>query len=240
MRLAGIYFRGTKRKLLKFFGLRSNDPYMKYKEINFFKELLSNVRPKKCLEYGCGTSTLYYMNYLPADSHWTSIEHHKAWFNKISKEISRPNLSLHFVDIERQSSEEPNEDVYASFPLPFGKFDFILVDGIRRENCIEMAPLLLEKGGILVVHDSNRHQYHEHIKKFRYWFILEDFRKSAGGLGVASNDVDVAMAVNLSSHVSLWKMDTAISNFFKFKFLLGKKPKPFRLQVSKNSDYNRG
>lgn len=205
---------------------------MKYKEIDFFKELFAKFQPKKCLEYGCGTSTPYYMSHLPEGAQWVSIEHHKGWFDKISKVIDRPNLSLHFVDVEGNEPSSPEEDVYAAFPNQFAPYDFILVDGIRRENCIELAHGMLAKNGVVVIHDSNRKQYHDHIKKFKYWFILEDFRKTAGGLGLASNDIDVTELVNLDQHAKLWKSDSSVSNFFKFKFLLGKKAKPFRLQKS--------
>lgn len=230
--LVSIYSKGTKRKFKKFLGIESKDPWMKYKEIDFFKELFANFQRKKCLEYGCGTSTPYYMDHLPEGAKWVSIEHHKGWFDKISKVIDRPNLSLHFVDVEGNDPKTPEEDVYASFPKQFAPFDFILVDGIRRENCIELAHEMLAENGVVVIHDSNRAQYHDHIRKFKYWFILEDFRKTAGGLGLASNDVDVTKLVNLQYHAKLWKKDSAVSNFFKFKFLLGKRAKPFRLQTS--------
>lgn len=230
--LGSIYAKGTARKLKKFVGIASKDPYMKYKEIDFFKELFANFKPMRCLEYGCGTSTPYYMDHLPADAQWLSVEHHKGWFEKISKEIGRPNLSLHFVDIEGNEPTSPEEDVYASFPAQYAPFDFILVDGIRRENCADLAKKYLSDNGIVVMHDSNRPQYHQHIKQFKYWFILEDFRKSAGGLGLASDHVNVNELIDLERHKRLWKKDTAISNFFKFKFLLGKRPKTFKFQSS--------
>ena len=97
--LASIYTKGTLRKLQKFLGMDSKDPYMKYKEIDFFKELFAKFQPNKCLEYGCGTSTPYYMSHLPDGAQWVSIEHHKGWFDKISKVIDRPNLSLHFSSL---------------------------------------------------------------------------------------------------------------------------------------------
>jgi len=230
--LFGIYSKGTKRKLLKTFGIEVKDPYMKYKEIDFFKELFANFKPMKCLEYGCGTSTPYYMDHLPADASWYSVEHHRGWYEKISAQIKRPNLFLDFVDIEGNEPKTPDEDVYASFPRKNAPYDFILIDGIRRENCTELAHQFLSNKGIVVVHDSNRSAYHPHIKAFKYWFILQDFRKSAGGLGLASNHIDVSTLVDLEKHAALWESDTKISNFFKFKFLLGRRTKPFKLERS--------
>lgn len=230
--LLNIYSKGTARKIRKLFGLKLTDPYMKYKEIAIFKEIFQGLKPAKCLEYGCGTSTLYYLDFLPKTSQWYSIEHHKGWFDNIKSMNDRENLHLHHVAIENTEAPELESDSYVNFPEKIGQFDFILVDGIRRENCIRKAHDLLSENGVLIVHDSNRIQYHDLIKEFPNWMIIEDFRKSAGGIGFASKNLDVKKIIDLDQHVPLWKIDTKISNFFKFKYLLGKKSKSFRIQMS--------
>ena len=230
--LIGIYSKGTKRKFLNKIGRPNKDPFMKYKEIDLFKELFANLKPMKCLEYGCGTSTPYYIDHLSPDAEWGSVEHHQGWFDKIKEQISRPNLSLYHVVVEGNNGVSLEEDEYAHFPKQFAPFDFILVDGINRENCADAAKEMLSDRGVVLVHDSNRQRYHKHVKQYKYWFILEDFRKQAGGIGLASDHVDVTQLVDIETHSKLWKKDTAIFNFFKFKFLIGKKAKPFRLQTS--------
>ena len=230
--ILSIYTKGTKRKLNKFLGLNLKDPYMKFKEISIFQEVFKNLKPLKCLEYGCGTSTIYYLNHLPKEANWYSIEHHKGWFDKMQSQNDFSNLHLYHVELESTDPPSLENDTYVNYPEQFGQFDFILVDGIRRENCIRKAHDLLSENGLLVVHDSNRNYYHDLIKTFPNWMILEDFRKSAGGIGFASKKLDLSKLIDYDSHIPLWKTDTAISNFFKFKFLIGKKPKKFRFQKS--------
>jgi len=212
--LLSIYTKGTFRKLQKMFGLELKDPYMKYKEIAIFKELFTKLKPKKCLEYGCGTSTLYFLDFLPKNTYWYSIEHHKGWFEKIQSLNDRENLHLHYVEAEKEPVPNLNDDDYVNYPEQFGQFDFILVDGIHRENCIQKAHQLLTENGLLIVHDSNRKQYHSYIKKFNNWMVLQDFRKSAGGIGFASKQLHLSNLISIDEHVNIWKTDTAISNFF--------------------------
>lgn len=227
-----IYRKGTRRKLNKFLGITQKDPYMKYKEISIFKEVFRNLKPRKSLEYGCGTSTIYYLEHLPKGADWYSIEHHKGWFDKMQSQNAFDNLHLYLVELEKEEPTNLAEDTYVNYPEKFAPFDFILVDGIRREHCIQKAHELLSDDGLLVVHDSNRAQYHDLIKEFPNWMILEDFRKSAGGIGFASKHLDLSKLIDLDQHIPLWKQDTRVSNFFKFKFLLGKKTKSFRFQKS--------
>lgn len=50
-------------------------PWMKYREILIIEELLTNLQPRRCLEWGAGYSTLYYSRYLPNDSaRWKAVE----------------------------------------------------------------------------------------------------------------------------------------------------------------------
>ena len=208
------------------------DPYMKYKEISILKEIFKNLQPKKCLEYGCGTSTIYYLNHLPKGADWYSIEHHKGWFDKMQSQNIYDNLHLSHVELEDVEPTTLAEDAYVNYPEQFGQFDFILVDGIRREHCIYKAHELLSENGLLIVHDSNRTEYHDLIKEFPNWMILQDFRKTAGGIGFASKQLDLNKLISIEPHLKLWKTDTAISNFFKFKFFLGKKTKKFAFEKS--------
>ena len=149
--LIGIYSKGTKRKFLNKIGRPNKDPFMKYKEIDLFKELFANLKPMKCFEYGCGTSTPYYIDHLSPDAEWGSVEHHQGWFDKIKEQISRPNLSLYHVDVEGNNGVSLEEDEYAHFPKQFAPFDFILVDGINRENCADAAKEMLSERGVVLV-----------------------------------------------------------------------------------------
>ena len=60
-------------------------PWMKYREIEIIEEIIKNLKPKKCLEWGAGYSTLYFPRLLDSDAKWISIEHEKEWFEKNQK-----------------------------------------------------------------------------------------------------------------------------------------------------------
>ena len=193
-------------------------------------EILGNLKPKKCLEYGCGLSTLFFPGFLPSSTQWISVEHHPIWFKNIKEENQRSNVHLNQVDI--QENEPHGFDDYINFPTDQAPFDFILVDGVAREACIEKGLGLLADDGLLVIHDCNRPAYHEAIKKFPKWLIIQDFRKTAGGFGFGTKNQPPTHLFDLDYHKNLWSIDTKINNFFKFKYLIGKKSKPFNLQTS--------
>lgn len=238
MGLLQHYAKGTTRKAKKIMGIEADlIPYMKFKEIDLFTELLQSVKPKRVLEYGCGFSTLYYPQFLRQDATWTSIEHDFGWAENIKSKLSDDKVTL--IEVAADADEWYKEGTlkefpsYVNKPKELGKFDLILIDGMAREACIDLAKELLNPKGIIVVHDSNRTKYHPHIQKFKHWAIWEDFRKTSGGIGIASQDVDLETFIDFKKHTQVWKADTAVNNFFKLKFLLLKKGKAFRFTSSK-------
>lgn len=52
-------------------------PWMEYRGIKIIEEILNNLRPKNCLEWGAGYSTLYFQRFLHNDSKCLSVEHDK-------------------------------------------------------------------------------------------------------------------------------------------------------------------
>ena len=58
-------------------------PWMKYNEVAIIRNVLKTLKPKRCLEWGAGFSSLYFPDYLENESKWFSIEHDLTWFNKI-------------------------------------------------------------------------------------------------------------------------------------------------------------
>ena len=69
--------------LRKALHIPSKKPWMRYREIEILKEILKKLRPKKCLEWGAGYSTLYFPKLLPEGTEWISIEHAKVWAEKV-------------------------------------------------------------------------------------------------------------------------------------------------------------
>ena len=134
-------------------------PYMDKIEVDILDKLLLELKPERCLEWGCGGSTLYFpevhKEYIKS---WLSVEHDKNWYDEISKKCPK-NACL----------------VYEDFPkyitTPEGKFKFILVDGRQRLACLQSIKDkdLLAPGGIVVLHDSGRLRYRPGFTLFDHW-----------------------------------------------------------------------
>jgi len=233
--LARHYLQGTVRKSRKLLNMpKQQIPYMKFKEIDLMLDVLAQHKPLRVLEYGCGFSTLYFPTYLPKEGEWISIEHDREWYLDIQDQLEKAShTTLFHVDAEQTEWKAEGDyssfQSYVDFPQAYGPFDMILVDGMAREACIDNAQSMLAENGLLVVHDCNRPVYHPHVQQYPYWLILQDFRKTSGGLGVASSGVDPNQLLDIEKYRSIWHIDSAINNFFKFKFLLGKKGKPFQM-----------
>ena len=97
-----------KRKFLK----RYDMPWMKSKELDIITEVVTNLQPKICFEWGSGYSTLLFPAMLPTMEKWISLEHHKEWFTFIAGEIKDSRVSVTLV--------EPDDKEYFSRE---GKYD---------------------------------------------------------------------------------------------------------------------
>jgi len=232
--------KGTAREIRKKLNLGfGSDPFMRYKEIDLFVEILRNLKPKKIFEYGSGTSTLYYPDFLEDDATWISLEHDREWYENVKTRITnKDKIFIHQVDPEVSewvyNGDYNDFKTYVDFPRNIGKFDLILVDGMARESCIDRAVDLLNPDGLLILHDGNINFYQPHIKKYPNWMIFEDYRKNIGGFGLSSIGLDIKSLFDVNRNVQVWSIDSKIHNFFKFKFLIGKKTKPFRYLSGSN------
>lgn len=135
-------------------------PYMDEKEVIILDNLLSELKPAECLEWGAGGSTLYFPKvhekYIKI---WLSVEHDKNWFDIITSHGYISNTYIMHKDFPE----------YITFP--HGKFNFILVDGRERLACLRSIRdrKLLAKGGIVVLHDSGRLKYREGFSYFDHF-----------------------------------------------------------------------
>lgn len=142
------------------------NPFMAHEETVIIDNLIEELKPKQCLEWGAGGSTIYFPNkhYLTI-SKWTSIESDKEWFNSL--------LGKTPENVELVYAFDP--DAYVNYPLiKKKKYDFILVDGLingedkYRVDCLKVASQVLNPGGIVLLHDSGRLRYREGYEFFDF------------------------------------------------------------------------
>ncbi len=117
------------------------------------------------LEWGCGGSTVYFTEFLKGHGigyTWISIEHNPEWYAKVSAYLSNnKNVSLYLFD------PDSNKGEYVKFPSHLGKkYDFILVDGRKRKECLIEAKKLLNQHGVVILHDAQRSRYHGAFKHY--------------------------------------------------------------------------
>jgi len=135
------------------------DPYMKLLDIKVLTDdFLYSCDNINILEWGCGGSTLYFPKLLTDNNIkfiWDSIENNIEWYNKIKNLNKFNNVNLY---LERKKWE------YINKPLKFNKkYDFILVDGRHRSQCLILGKKLLKQSGIMYLHDSHRPMYKDGI-----------------------------------------------------------------------------
>lgn len=117
-------------------------PWFTYPAIEYLRQL--DLSKFKILEWGIGNSTLFFA---PRCSEIYSIEHNDDWYNAISN--SMPSNAKAFL-----TSTDSN---YSNKPLSFQvKFDLIIVDGINRKECLEVAVNILKNSGFIIFDNSDR------------------------------------------------------------------------------------
>lgn len=203
----------------KVFNKQEMIPWMRYKEINILVEIFSNLRPKHCLEWGAGYSTLYFPSLLGEDIKWISIEHDKDWAMKIIKLNQRSNVQIyHKKPNHFPWTDEFADGAYADLkdyiecPSKFGKFDCILIDGRARNDCLIKAFDIVENNGLVILHDANRINYHEPFKLYKYQVSFEDNRDNAGGLWVGSKNFPIETVFDVKRYKVLWYLIEKYSN----------------------------
>ncbi len=165
-------------------------------ELSQLLAILETLSPARCLEWGCGGSTKAILERCPFVEEYVSVEHVGAWYEKVKTQVTDPRLSLHHVPADEPlpPGEHPHPAVvawdaraevepaimrsYVEFPATLGKrFDFVLVDGRARRFCLATGFELLRSGGVVVLHDAQREQYHDAIKALGRAVFLEPYKQ---------------------------------------------------------------
>jgi predicted O-methyltransferase YrrM len=146
-------------------------------------EALASVSPARILEWGAGGSTRLFLQRLEGLRHLHSIEHDAAWCELVDRAISDTRLDLHHVPANEapppgtihdaavwewasRAERDPAmmRDYVARARSLGGEFDAVFVDGRARSFCIREGFELLRPGGVLVLHDAQRLEYHEALR----------------------------------------------------------------------------
>lgn len=172
---------------------------------------------ERCLEWGSGGSTRAVLEHCPFVQRYVSIEHDRAWYDRVRLQVPDPRLELHLVPPDgslparsllgrkrhawnaRAEIERPLFARYVDLPATLGVlFDLILVDGRARRFCLSAGWRLLRPGGVLVLHDAQRPQYHDVLFSLGRPVLLEPWRRGQIGLlrkpAPSETHLDVAVA----------------------------------------------
>lgn len=131
----------------------NNDPipWVTYSFIDFIKDRIDNTHV--IFEFGSGNSTFFYAKHA---NKVVSVEHDKAWFNKIVKK-KPANSEMIFCELEDGGE-------YCRVPQTCPeKFNIIIIDGRDRVNCCKQCLPAITNDGVVVVDDSERPQYQDGI-----------------------------------------------------------------------------
>ena len=218
-------YRDLKDKVNRKVFRRFHMPWMKSKEMDIIDEVLNKLKPKNCLEWGSGYSTLLFPGRLPELNVWHSIEHNKEWYELLKDQITNQKVTLTFVEPDNknynsagpynESSEGIYKDfeTYINYPQRYNlKFDFVFIDGRSRKNCLRKAFELLNDDGVIIVHDANRVDYFSELPAFGSIFHLTDYRKDKlrGGIWVGAKK-DINKYLDTDHHEALWKQHDRIA-----------------------------
>jgi predicted O-methyltransferase YrrM len=194
---------------------KTSVPWMRHKEIDLLGELIDNLQPRKSFEWGAGFSTIFYPQLLDENSTWHALEHNLEWYNQIKTLNNRSNVKISHVFPDNKDFKDDGsyEDFKTYINFPKETYDFILVDGRARKDCLEKAYQIISDRGIVVLHDANRKKYHEPFKMYKNSFLLTDYHKNGGGLWFGSKNTTLESVIDVQKHLKIWKKHRLIGQF---------------------------
>ena len=139
----------------------------------YLRKLCNILHPRNILEWGPGRSTCIMHEECP-DANILSIEHDKLFYNKAQIQ-HKDNKKINIIYVNHTIT--PAEDKgYTTYPvrklLPerLDFYDLIFIDGRSRCDCLCISFLLLSSAGVVVLHDSNRVNYHPGLEIFPFFY----------------------------------------------------------------------
>jgi SAM-dependent methyltransferase len=124
-------------------------PWVNYCAVELLQERLTS--DLRVLEFGAGHSTMFFLTRV---AHVTSIEHHDQWLELVRKRTGAA-AKVTLLPAARDTAE--------SYTLPIRSstdtFDLIMVDGLHRVECFQLALERLTPRGVIILDDSDRPAY---------------------------------------------------------------------------------
>jgi predicted O-methyltransferase YrrM len=104
------------------------------------------------LEFGSGRSTLWFARRVAS---LTSVEHNPVWYRTISDALKTGGIR----NVCYQLIEGGSNPAYAQAAEGFAdnSLDFVLVDGIQRDDCANAVRSKIRPGGLLILDDAHRY-----------------------------------------------------------------------------------
>lgn len=146
-------------------------PWMTRPAIEYLKKNLK--ADHEICEFGCGSSTLFFAKRVKKV---IGVETRDEWFEML-KLVKPANVEVKLI---RDGLSNPT---YENFALNSGqKFDFIIVDSLKRFECARNSIAALKPGGSIILDDSERDNYKKIFDFFAEKnFIQKDFPGIAPG-----------------------------------------------------------
>lgn len=138
-------------------------PWMPYNLIEYLKSELK--KDDRVFEYGFGTSSVFFANKV---EEVISIESNRKWRDVMLSSIiphKIENLQVILMEDALENSQ------YEGLSKNYEKFDWIIVDSLKREKCMKNAINAIKKDGKIILDDSQRKNY----QKIRDFMTQEGF-----------------------------------------------------------------
>lgn len=103
-----------------------------------------------------------------------------------------------FADKYNKGSYREMKD-YIEYPKRFGKFDFILIDGRARRECVIKAHDIINDNGVVVLHDAGREYCHDGFALYKYQNIFLDDAVEEKGLWIGSKALDISSILDVTN-----------------------------------------
>lgn len=117
-------------------------PWFTYPAFEFISQF--SLQQKSVFEWGSGNSSLYF---LPRCKRLVSVESNQEWYNKV-KGLTTSKHEMILSTLDNYALEITRIGL---------KFDLIIVDGDRRFDCCVKAVEFLNKGGMIILDNSDWH-----------------------------------------------------------------------------------